>query len=28
MEWGVMAMIADPEDNIFALWDDSAPEAG
>ena len=26
MEWGVMAMIADPEDNIFALWDDSAPE--
>ena len=25
MEWGVMAMIADPEDNIFALWDDSAP---
>jgi len=28
MEWGVMAMIADPEDNIFALWDDTAPEAG
>lgn len=28
MEWGVMAMIADPEDNIFALWDDSAPEEG
>lgn len=26
MEWGVMAMIADPEGNIFALWDDSAPE--
>ena len=26
MEWGVMAMIADPEHNIFALWDDSAPE--
>lgn len=26
MEWGVMAMIADPEDNILALWDDSAPE--
>jgi len=28
MEWGVMAMIADPEGNIFALWDDSAPEPG
>lgn len=28
MEWGVMAMIADPEDNIFALWDDSAPPEG
>ena len=28
MEWGVMAMIADPEDNIFALWDDSAPAEG
>ena len=26
MEWGVMAMIADPEDNIFALWDDDVPE--
>jgi predicted enzyme related to lactoylglutathione lyase len=26
MSWGVMAMIADPEGNIFALWDDSAPE--
>ena len=25
MSWGVMAMIADPEDNIFALWDDTAP---
>lgn len=22
MSWGVMAMIADPEDNIFALWED------
>ena len=28
MDWGVMAMIADPEDNIFALWDDSVPEPG
>ncbi len=28
MEWGVMAMIADPEANIFALWDDSAPPEG
>ncbi len=28
MEWGVMAMVADPENNIFALWDDSAPEQG
>jgi len=27
MEWGVMALIADPEDNIFALWEDSAPES-
>lgn len=26
MEWGVMAMIADPEDNIFALWDNDVPE--
>ena len=28
MDWGVMALIADPEDNIFALWEDSAPEPG
>jgi predicted enzyme related to lactoylglutathione lyase len=28
MEWPVMAMIADPEANIFALWDDSAPAEG
>ena len=28
MDWGVMAMIADPENNVFALWDDSAPEPG
>ena len=27
MDWGVMAMIADPEDNVFALWDDSEPDA-
>ena len=26
MVWGVMAMIADPEDNIFALWDDVPPD--
>lgn len=26
MAWGVMAMIADPEDNIFALWEDKMPE--
>lgn len=28
MAWGVMAMIADPEGNVFALWEDQAPEAG
>ena len=27
MSWGVMAMIADPEDNIFALWEDEVPES-
>lgn len=26
MSFGVMAMIADPEGNIFALWDDAVPE--
>ena len=26
MSWGVMAMIADPEENIFALWEDGPPE--
>ena len=26
MAWGVMAMIADPENNVFALWDDQAPD--
>ena len=25
MSWGVMAMIADPEDNVFALWEDRMP---
>ena len=24
--WGVMAMIADPDGNIFALWDDKVPD--
>ncbi|HEX6643986.1 MAG TPA: VOC family protein [Gemmatimonadales bacterium] len=24
--FGVMAMIADPDGNVFALWDDKAPE--
>jgi lactoylglutathione lyase len=28
MEWGVMAMIADPENNIFALWEDKMPDEG
>jgi len=27
MAWGVMAMIADPEGNIFALWEDEIPDA-
>jgi predicted enzyme related to lactoylglutathione lyase len=26
MSWGVMAMIADPEDNVFALWEDKMPD--
>ena len=25
MSWGVMAMIADPEGNVFALWEDQLP---
>lgn len=25
--WGVMAMIADPDGNIMALWDDQAPDS-
>lgn len=24
--WGVMAMIADPDGNVMALWDDKVPE--
>lgn len=24
--WGIMAMIADPEGNVFALWEDRTPE--
>ncbi len=27
MSWGIMAMIADPEGNILALWEDEVPEA-
>lgn len=26
MPWGIMAMIADPEGNVLALWEDSMPE--
>jgi lactoylglutathione lyase len=26
MSWGVMAMIADPEGNVFALWEDRMPD--
>jgi predicted enzyme related to lactoylglutathione lyase len=26
MGFGVMAMIADPDGNVFALWDDEVPE--
>ena len=26
MSWGVMAMIADPEGNVYALWEDQLPE--
>jgi lactoylglutathione lyase len=25
--WGVMAMIADPDGNVMALWQDKVPEA-
>jgi len=26
MGFGVMAMIADPDGNVFALWDDETPD--
>lgn len=26
--WGVMAMVADPDGNILALWEDKLPDAG
>jgi predicted enzyme related to lactoylglutathione lyase len=26
MAWGVMAMIADPENNVFALWENLPPD--
>ena len=26
MSWGIMAMIADPDGNVFALWEDRFPE--
>jgi len=26
MSWGVMAMVADPEGNVFALWEDQLPD--
>jgi lactoylglutathione lyase len=25
--WGIMAMIADPDGNVLALWEDQLPEA-
>jgi predicted enzyme related to lactoylglutathione lyase len=25
MAWGIMAMIADPEGNVMALWEDEVP---
>lgn len=27
MAWGIMAMIADPDGNILALWEDEVPES-
>lgn len=27
MSWGIMAMIADPEGNAMALWEDEVPDA-
>ena len=26
--WGIMAMIADPDGNVMALWEDRVPDAG
>jgi lactoylglutathione lyase len=26
--WGIMAMVADPDGNILALWEDKLPEDG
>jgi predicted enzyme related to lactoylglutathione lyase len=26
MPWGIMAMVADPDGNILALWEDEVPE--
>ncbi|MGE0551959.1 MAG: VOC family protein [Gemmatimonadales bacterium] len=28
MSWGIMAMIAGPEGNVFALWEDELPTDG
>jgi lactoylglutathione lyase len=25
--WGIMAMVADPDGNVLALWEDNLPEA-
>lgn len=27
-EWGIMAMVADPDGNVLALWEDRLPEDG
>ena len=26
MPWGIMAMVADPDGNVLALWEDEVPE--
>ncbi len=26
MAWGIMAMVSDPEGNVFALWENKLPE--
>jgi hypothetical protein len=26
--WGIMAMVADPDGNVLALWEDKLPETG